>query len=318
MLYTEYCNVASYENADDHALGLAYLDQQYLQTGPGRFDGLLQQFMLEDGVHVYRERVNVPTLQEGAMSPGWRLFGISLLPERNATLQGRAVGCTIGHIAGGQGFVAQTASPSDYVGVVVGDETFAGCADYLGGLDMLPWTSQPLLEVSHAALRTAVIGVYDCLQAAEANLAALEFASARKAFRDDVLEHLLCLLIEAAPPRRRNDVTRLTYSDIVNRSRQHLLSDPNQPVSVLDLCQLLRVSRRTLQTSFLEVTGVTPSVYLRAVRLSLVRRLLRQTSASRLCINDAAARWGFIHMGKFAAEYRHMFGYLPSQTERAS
>ncbi|KAF7961934.1 hypothetical protein AWV80_27730 [Cupriavidus sp. UYMU48A] len=39
----------------------------------------------------------------------------------------------------------------------------------------------------------------------------------------------------------------------------------------------------------------------------------------RACeIRDAAARWGFIHMGKFAIEYRNMFGYLPSQTTRAA
>jgi AraC-like DNA-binding protein len=33
-------------------------------------------------------------------------------------------------------------------------------------------------------------------------------------------------------------------------------------------------------------------------------------------ITEAAAEWGFWHMGKFAADYRRQFGELPSETLR--
>ncbi|MCK5375915.1 MAG: helix-turn-helix domain-containing protein, partial [Acidobacteria bacterium] len=31
-------------------------------------------------------------------------------------------------------------------------------------------------------------------------------------------------------------------------------------------------------------------------------------------VTDVANNWGFWHMGQFAADYRKMFGELPSQT----
>jgi AraC-like DNA-binding protein len=33
-------------------------------------------------------------------------------------------------------------------------------------------------------------------------------------------------------------------------------------------------------------------------------------------VNEIAARWGFDHAGNFAADYRRLFGELPSQTLR--
>ena len=34
-------------------------------------------------------------------------------------------------------------------------------------------------------------------------------------------------------------------------------------------------------------------------------------------ISDVANRWGFWHMGSFAADYRKQFGELPSETLRS-
>ncbi|AQV94424.1 hypothetical protein BJN34_11050 [Cupriavidus necator] len=313
---TEYFRFAHFDNPEDHARGLDQVEQRYLQTGPGRFSGLLQQCSMGEGVSLYRERINVPLLQQGRTPADARTFVIPLVLERSATVLGRAVGTTVAHMLGGQEFVAQSATESDYAGIAIENETFASYADYLGGLDSLGWGTQPLLEAGGAALRRASFWLKSCLYAVEDNLGALAHEQARKAFRDDVVEQLLCLLIDIQAPRQR-DVTHLTYSDIVGRSRDYLLAEPEQPVSVLDLCRALRVSRRTVQTAFLALTGVAPNVYLRSIRLSLVRRLLLETRATELSVCDAAARWGFVNKGKFAAEYRKTFGYLPSQTRRA-
>jgi AraC family ethanolamine operon transcriptional activator len=47
------------------------------------------------------------------------------------------------------------------------------------------------------------------------------------------------------------------------------------------------------------------------VRLNGVRRELRSTAAT---VQDAAARWGFWHLGQFSRDYKRQFGELPSQT----
>ncbi|MDR2690020.1 MAG: helix-turn-helix domain-containing protein, partial [Azoarcus sp.] len=74
----------------------------------------------------------------------------------------------------------------------------------------------------------------------------------------------------------------------------------------------------TLQYSFQEVLDLTPVKFLRAMRLNSVRRALRQARASQETVGDIAARWGFWHLSHFAADYREMFGELPSDTLRSA
>ena len=50
---------------------------------------------------------------------------------------------------------------------------------------------------------------------------------------------------------------------------------------------------------------------------NVVRRDLRQGSASDTRVGDVAAKWGFWHLGRFAGDYKAMFGELPSETVRA-
>jgi AraC family ethanolamine operon transcriptional activator len=59
--------------------------------------------------------------------------------------------------------------------------------------------------------------------------------------------------------------------------------------------------------------GVTPKAYINALRLNAVRKLLKLSTGNERVV-DAANAWGFWHMGKFAADYRKLFGENPSQT----
>ena len=147
---------------------------------------------------------------------------------------------------------------------------------------------------------------------AQRNPGHLEYAATRKMFRDAMLGMFLDALEQGIGVERR-DITHATYSDIVSRCEKHLRDRPEEPVTVLELCRALRCSRRTLQTSFQRVADVTPVGYLRTIRLNAVRRLLRTTPVQQLGVGEAAASWGFTHLGYFAREYRDLFGELPSR-----
>jgi AraC family ethanolamine operon transcriptional activator len=56
--------------------------------------------------------------------------------------------------------------------------------------------------------------------------------------------------------------------------------------------------------------------FLRAMRLNGVRRALRKADGVHESVADVAARWGFWHLSHFAADYKAMFGELPSETLR--
>ena len=80
-------------------------------------------------------------------------------------------------------------------------------------------------------------------------------------------------------------------------------------------CQAAGVSWRTLNYVFRDIFGVTPKEYLQATRLDGVRKGLRQAGPDTT-IGDIANRWGFWHMGQFAADYKRQFSELPSDTLR--
>jgi AraC family ethanolamine operon transcriptional activator len=88
--------------------------------------------------------------------------------------------------------------------------------------------------------------------------------------------------------------------------------------TVPDLCEAAHTSRRALQYAFEDLLQVSPITYLRCMRLNRARRdLLRQAGrcvGAGVGVGDVAARWGFWHLSRFAADYRHLFGELPSAT----
>lgn len=90
----------------------------------------------------------------------------------------------------------------------------------------------------------------------------------------------------------------------------------NNPLTVLDICRALNVSRRTLQHCFAEIYGIAPLAYLRRVRLNRARRDLSMASNDQVSITSVATHWGFWHLGRFSSDYRRLFGELPSDTLR--
>ncbi len=92
-----------------------------------------------------------------------------------------------------------------------------------------------------------------------------------------------------------------------------LMREAEDPPKVREICEFVGVSERTLRYAFLEQLGVSPKQYLKSVRLNGVRRDL-QRRGPQVKVADIANCWGFWHMGQFAADYRHRFGELPSET----
>lgn len=102
---------------------------------------------------------------------------------------------------------------------------------------------------------------------------------------------------------------------ILRRSLAYLNENSSRVVSVPELCRESAASISTLERAFRERFGLSPKRYMTALRLGGVRRSLLDPQEFR-CIADIAAHWGFWHMSKFAADYRQMFGELPSVTFR--
>ncbi len=112
---------------------------------------------------------------------------------------------------------------------------------------------------------------------------------------------------------RNSEPSRATRVKAARAIREYLDDADDLPLTVAELCSRVGVSAPTLYRAFQDEFGLGPKQYIQYRRLNAVRdQLLDPASTSKIV--DAANKWGFWHMGKFAADYRQLFGERPSET----
>ena len=142
----------------------------------------------------------------------------------------------------------------------------------------------------------------------------LQHAQSQKSLREAIFDQLIGLredTQQAAVSLNANG-----RSALVSAVRDYALAQSNDVPSVADLCRVFGVSRRSLQYAFEEMLGVSPVTYLRAQRLSAVRRTIIKTAETNTSVMEIAECWGFWHPSYFTASYKKLFGELPSATRQ--
>jgi AraC-like DNA-binding protein len=105
--------------------------------------------------------------------------------------------------------------------------------------------------------------------------------------------------------------------DLMRRAEDYLQANLSEPFSLNDFAQTVGIPHRMLQRRFRSVYGVTPQAWFRSMKLNALRRELQQTNGAGERISDIATRWGFLHFGRFAEDYRRLFGECPRNTVRS-
>jgi AraC-like DNA-binding protein len=106
----------------------------------------------------------------------------------------------------------------------------------------------------------------------------------------------------------------LSGAAIVRRVEDWVDGQAPESIQIGDLCRALHLSRRTLQRAFTETLGIGPSRYLTHRRLIAVRTELRGGDSGLIRVTDTATKYGFWQLGRFARDYRQVFGERPSET----
>lgn len=133
--------------------------------------------------------------------------------------------------------------------------------------------------------------------------------------RANVADRVFAGLVKSLAPVSRPHVNRrVPLEGLVRRSLEFARANPDTSITVGDLCEQVGASRRTLQRAFVERVGMSPHEFLLSLRMNGVRRALQSGNAES--VTAAATKWGFWHLGRFAAYYRHAFGEQPSATLR--
>lgn len=306
-------------DADDHAAGLQHWQQDYEQLSGGAFYGVLDEAWFGN-VQIFRERTNQVVHETGLAWEGSRTVGVPLAVEGEGLFGGATFNVDSIITLGGDGELDfRTPKSLDIVAVTADACALREFGETVWHVDVESRIPRPGVINSAgevpARLREFLMLL---LASVKSSPKMLNYPQIRKGMEQEIYNNIVLAIADTSSAAADTAVAP-SRKAVVDKVREYILAHKEEPVTVADLCAALNVSRRTLQYSFQAVLDVNPVAYLRAIRLNGTRRALRAAAGDpHVTVADIAARWGFWHMSHFAADYKLMFGELPSQTLRST
>ncbi len=170
-------------------------------------------------------------------------------------------------------------------------------------------------ESDPAAIHALRAALQQAFLIAEAAPHVLESHAARRSLEESILAAAISA-IDPQAGRAAPEGPMLSHERVVRRAEDTIAEKLETPLYVADLCEAAGVSERTLRNAFQSVYGMSPIRFLQLRRLHQVRRALRSGRVGS--VTEAALRYGFGNLGRFAVEYRRLFGERPSLTRRSA
>ena len=289
-------------DAQELARNLSKWEQHYEQISTGRFQGALVELSLAR-LQVFQETISQAVRQSCRVWPGALWFGF---PARDdgTRINGRPVAADAILVRpGGEEFELMTPRGHAMFGVVICRRLLADAARDAGVALDLDAIDQAELLSGDAPARERCMGAIAALLASRQRAA----RPASPRLQAELIAALLALLDAAGQPERASCHLQ-RRRQVVRPARDYMLAQRAQPISVPQLCAQVHVSRRTLQYCFEDVLGVSPMLYLRALRLNGARRQLLAPAGGGIAIGQIATDWGFGSFSQFSCDYRKLFG----------
>jgi AraC-like DNA-binding protein len=153
-------------------------------------------------------------------------------------------------------------------------------------------------------------------------------------FRDNVLEvqearesplimssaaqHLAATVLTTMPNNAKLEPTATDRRDakpvLLRRAIAYIDENAQNDIALADIAAAVYVTPRALQYMFRRHLGTTPMEHVRRVRMDLAHQELVTNDRSTTTVSAVARRWGFSHIGRFAARYRKTYGCSPNET----
>ena len=281
-------------------------------TGRGRFTGKiinidLHSLWMQRISDMCRGLVTRPLRQGGPLftfrtEPGPRLLagGMEMQPT------------SIARHSEGQNYHRFSAGFASYGAMSLPVEEIAAVGEAMAAVDLAPPRDAMLVTSPPAAITRL-----QRLHAAAGHLAenAPEMIAHPETARglEQLLIHALveCLSLGQASEDR---LALRRHATIMRRFHRAVEETPDQALYIPELSKAIGVSGRTLEVCCQEQLGISPKRYLLLRRMHLARRALRDGAPDTTTVTEIATRYGFWHFGRFAGDYRSLFGETPSAT----
>ncbi|MBS4727593.1 AraC family transcriptional regulator [Mycobacterium sp. SM1] len=133
-------------------------------------------------------------------------------------------------------------------------------------------------------------------------------------------ELLMNSLLHVQPSNYHDELVRPAKKPgrrVVQAAIDYIENHLAEPITMESIARNVHMSIRSIQQGFRDELGLSPMTYLRDRRLERVHEELADAMpGDGVTVTEVATRWGFNHLGSFAAEYRKRWGVAPSETLR--
>ncbi|GAA4666421.1 AraC family transcriptional regulator [Frondihabitans cladoniiphilus] len=132
-------------------------------------------------------------------------------------------------------------------------------------------------------------------------------------------ELMLARVLLVLFPWRAWDVPRVLREPSGSKARvalDFIQHHAHEPITPADAARAAGIHTRSLQQATQRTLGMSPTTYLRNVRLDRARTELLRHDAGTTTVAAVARDWGFGNLGRFASTYQARFGEKPNQTLR--
>lgn len=291
-----------------------WIDFECCQVGPGRYSGRLSHTTVSDA-QVFFEAQNRPVHKFGQIPAGSCTVSVVSQAGRSGWFVDRSLdeSCLIYLLPAGAQFDLYLPAHTQTLYVAL---DFEAVMSELRAIDPGRWARRPTeLQAIRSPARSDFIRTLSRLMARGRRECSGDALSRLK--RQELRQAVMGALSGQSAPeairtthRRRAGIVRLA------REFMHASVLDEQSATIVDLVRALDVSERTLQYSFRDLLDTTPVAYWRTLKLSAARKRLIDTARSTTSVTEVATRCGFLHLGRFAKDYRRQFGESPSETLR--
>ena len=131
---------------------------------------------------------------------------------------------------------------------------------------------------------------------------------------EQYLSQMICALLLRQHPHNYEAMTHNNPTHALDTLTHYIQKNSSLELTMATLEQVSQLNQRTIQLLFKSQMQLTPSQYVRQVRLEKVRAILQTQPHAK--ISEIALQEGFSHLGRFAHYYKEAFGELPQHTVR--
>lgn len=258
------------------------------------------------------------TLTFGTIARDIAGFGVALSAASAYRMNGHSVSGNVFAMFGpGAAHFASSAGPTRWASVSFAPVDLGNALGALRGGEptTIGTVFRPVLAAQPAA--NAVVDLlFNAMTAAERDPMAFATSQARIGLERALLD-AFARAVASADGHAMPDRAKLPATRLVRLAEDYLDAHLHTPVYIADLCSVTGASERTLRNAFHNVYGVGPTRYLVYRRLATARRALKNAQPGDT-VTAIATRNGLWDLGRFAADYRSLYGEPPSATLRAA